>query len=58
MYLSSAFRYKDECSVYSYELNDLEFNYEENNNNNYITSKMAAKMVAENPIIVYLELWY
>ena len=36
------------------ELKDLEFNYEKNNNNNYIISKMAAKMAAENPILVYL----
>ena len=28
MYLSSAFRYKGECSVYLYKLKDLEFNYE------------------------------
>ena len=25
-----------------------------NNNNNYIISKMVAKMAAENPILVYL----
>ena len=54
MYLISAFRYKLECSVYSYKLKDVELNYEKNNNNNYIISKMAAKMTAENPILVYL----
>ena len=54
MYLSSAFRYKDERSVYYYELKDLEFNYETYNNNNHIISKMAAEMTAKNPILVYL----
>ena len=28
-----------------------------NNKNNNIISKMAAKMAAKNPILVYLELW-
>ena len=54
MYLSSAFRYKDDFSVYSYKVKDGEFNYEEINNNNYIISKMVAKMAAENMILVYL----
>ena len=30
MYLSSAFRYKNEGSVYSYKLKDIEFNYKKN----------------------------
>ena len=42
MYLSSAFRYKDEWSVYSYKVKDVEFNYKEINKNNYIISKMVA----------------
>ena len=57
MYLSSAFRYRNECSVYKYKLKDLEFNYEKNNNNKNIISKVAAKIAAENSILVYLELW-
>ena len=54
MYLSSAFKYKDECIIYSYKLKDVEFNYEKNSNNNYMISKMAAKMAAESQILVYL----
>ena len=48
MYLSSAFRYKDEWSVDSYEIKDVEIKHIENNNNSCILSKMAAKMAAEN----------
>ena len=54
MYLSSAFRYKDKWSVYSYEAKDVEFKYEKINNNNCIIFKMAAKMAAKNLILMYL----
>ena len=54
MYLSSAFRYKDKWSVYSYEMKDVQFQYEDINNNSCIISKMAAKMAAGNRILVYL----
>ena len=54
MYLSSAFTYKDKRSVYSYEVKIVQFKCEEINNNNCIISKMAARMAAENPILVYL----
>ena len=54
MYLSSAFRYKNELSVDSYEIKDVDIKYVENNNNNCIFSKMAAKMAAENLNIMYL----
>ena len=54
MYLSSAFRYNDEWSVDSYEIKDLEIKYVENNNNSCIFFRMAAKMAAENLILVYL----
>ena len=43
-YLSSDFRYKNEWSVDSYEIKDVEIKYVENNNNSCIFSKMAAKM--------------
>ena len=42
MYLSSAFRYKNEWSVDSYEIKNIEIKYVENNNNSCIISKMAA----------------
>ena len=54
MYLSSAFRYKNEWSVDSYEIKNIEIKYVENNNNSCIFSKMAAKMAAENFKIMYL----
>ena len=54
MYLSFAFRYNDKWSVNSYEMKDVEINYVENNNNSCIFSKMAAKMAAENLILMYL----
>ena len=54
MCLSSAFRYNDEWSVDSYEIKDVEIKYVENNNNSCIFSKMAAKMAAENLILMYL----
>ena len=54
MYLRSAFRYKDKWSVYSYEVKDVELKYVEINNNRCIISKIAAKMAAENLILVYL----
>ena len=54
MYLRSAFRYKDKWSVYSYEVKDVQFKYEEINNNNCIISKIEAKMAAKNLILVYL----
>ena len=37
-----------------YKVKDVEFNYEEINNNNCIISKMAAKMAAGNLILMYL----
>ena len=54
MYLSSAFRYKNEWSVDSYEIKNVEIKYVENNNNSCIFSKMAAKMAAENLNLMYL----
>ena len=54
MYLSSVFRYNDEWSVDSYEIKDVEIKYVKNNNNSCIFSKMAAKMAAENLILMYL----
>ena len=54
MYLSSASRYKDEWSIDSYEIKDVEIKYVENNNNSCIFSKMAAKMAAENMNLMYL----
>ena len=54
MYLSSAFRYKNEWSVDSYEIKHAEIKYVENNNNSCIFSKMAAKMAAENVKQMYL----
>ena len=54
MYLSSASRYNDEGSVDSYEIKDVEIKYVENNNNSCIFFKMAAKMAAENLILMYL----
>ena len=54
MYLSSAFRYKNEWSVDSYEIKNLEIKYVGNNNNSCIFFKMAAKMAAENFEMMYL----
>ena len=54
MYLSSAFRYKNEWSVDSYEIKNVEIKYVENNNNSCIFSKMAAKMAVENFKMMYL----
>ena len=54
MYLSSAFRYKNKWSVYSYEVKNVELKYVEINNNSFIFSKMAAKMAAENLNLMYL----
>ena len=54
MYLSSASRYKDEWSIDSYEIKDVEIKYVENNNNSCIFSKMAAKMAAVNFKQMYL----
>ena len=54
MYLSSAFRYKNEWSVDSYEMKDVEIKYVKINNNSCILSKMAAKMAAENLNLMYL----
>ena len=56
MYLSSAFRYKNEWIVDSYEIKDVEIKYVENNNNSCIFSKMAARMAAENLNLMYLSL--
>ena len=53
MYLSSAFTNKNKWIVYSYEVKDVQFKYDEINNN-CIISKMAVQMVAENLILVYL----
>ena len=54
MYLSSPFKYTDKQSVNSYEVKVVEYENVEIDNNNYIFSKMAAKMAAENMILVYL----
>ena len=54
MYLSSAFRYKDEWNVDSYEIKDVEIEYVESDNNSCIFSKMAAEMAAENLNLMYL----
>ena len=58
MYLSSAFRYKDEWSVDSYEIKDVEIKFVENNNNSCIFFKMATKMAAENLNLMYLSSRY
>ena len=54
MYFSSAFRYKDEWSVDSYEIKNVEIKYVENNSNSCIFSKIAAKMAAKNLNLMYL----
>ena len=54
IYLSSAFRYKEEWSVDLYAIEDVEFKYEKINNNNCIDSKMTANMAAKNLILMYL----
>ena len=54
MYLSSAFRYKNEWSVDSYKIKNIEIKYVKNNNNSCIFSKMAAKMAAENFEMMYI----
>ena len=52
MYLGFPFRYKDKWSVFSYEMKDVQFKYKEISNSNCIISKMAAKMSAENLILM------
>ena len=54
MYLSSAFRYKNNWSVDWYEIKNEEIKCVENNNNSCIFFKMAAKMAAENLNLMYL----
>jgi len=48
MYLSFPLKCRDKESVYSYKMMVEEYEYVEINNISCISSKMAAKMVAEN----------
>ena len=51
--LCPAFRSKDKWSVQSYEVKDVQFNYEDINNKNCIISKMATKMAPKNLNLMY-----
>ena len=52
--LRSGTKTSHECRVYSYKLEDVEFQLWKKSNSDHIMTKMAAKMAAENPILVYL----